>query len=220
MNLNLVLFNFLRENEGVDVASTGEYFYQIYLPVIIWLVLVLILLVLLLKRFTFGKWSKDVPNPHYGESMGLPRGTFRSILTLTLLFVSVILELVSVHTVGFEDNVSEFLTAFQMMIAFYFGSKVMHHITSADKKKAELISEDTKERKEIIKTITDDQKEEREIINKKIEETKNTDLSINNPPVVPLEEEMYDAGLDEGIDENEEFDEEIEFGGEDPDAKG
>jgi hypothetical protein len=33
------------------------------------------------------------------------------------------------------------MIAFQMMVAFYFGSKVMHHITSADRTKSTVYSE-------------------------------------------------------------------------------
>ena len=214
MKLNLVLLNFLKETEGVvGVASTNEYFYQIYLPVIIWLVLVLILIVVLLKKYTLNsKWTKDNPNPYSGESLSLPRGTFRSILTLTLLFVVVLLELVSVHTIGFEDNVREFLTAFQMMIAFYFGSKVLHHMTNSDKEKAGVVSEKEKERVKRIGGYSEENKHEKEY--------------IPTPEVVEgikddvVSEEIFDDGSEEGIEEDEDFDEEIEFGGDDPDAKG
>jgi len=219
MKLNLVLFNFLRETDGtLDVAASNEYFYQIYLPVIIWLVLVLILLIILLRKYTLKEWTVENPNPYSSESFGMPRGTFRTILTLTLLFVVVILELVSVHTIGFEENISEFLTAFQMMIAFYFGSKVMHHIASTDQKKAKLVSEETKGRSELIKTIATDQKVERKEIEKKQDKTINNTSSLKSSSEITADQ-MYDDGIDEGSDD-EAFDEEVQFGGDDPDAKG
>lgn len=212
MKLNLILLNFLRETDGnIDIATTSEYLYQIYLPIIVWLVLVLILIVILLKKYTLGHWTEKRPNPYESESMGLPRGTFRSILTLTLLFVSVILELVSVHTIGFEENVSEFLTAFQMMIAFYFGSKVLHHMTNSDKEKASFITKEDKERQERIEAISNETEIEQEVIISEVnEEIINNEVSA---------EEMFDDGSDEGMEE-ESFSEEIEFGGDDPDAKG
>ena len=114
----------------------SEFFWQVYFPIMLWLVLVLIFLILLFIRYTFGNWSPENPNPYEGETFGMPRGTFRGILTMTLLFVVVILELVNVRVVGFEQEIHELMIAFQMMIAFYFGAKVMHHITAADKKKA------------------------------------------------------------------------------------
>ena len=121
------------------LAATDQAFlYQVYLPIGIWLIILLGFFILLLKKYTFGNWSKDKPSPFEGETFDMPRGTFRGILTLTLLYVTVILELVTVHTPGYEEEIREFIVAFQMMIAFYFGAKVMHHVTSADRQKAEI----------------------------------------------------------------------------------
>jgi hypothetical protein len=59
-----------------------------------------------------------------------------------LLFVTIIFELSNLYAgVESEQNIIEWMTAFQMMIAFYFGSKVMHHITSADRSKAVAVAE-------------------------------------------------------------------------------
>ncbi len=118
------------------IDHKSEFFWQVYVPIMVWLVLVLIFLILLFIRYTFGNWTPENPNPYQGETFGMPRGTFRGILTMTLLFVVVILELVNVRVVGFEEEMHYLMAAFQMMIAFYFGSKVMHHITSVDKQKA------------------------------------------------------------------------------------
>jgi hypothetical protein len=218
MQLNLILLNFLRETSAnmVDVASTDAYIYQIYVPVIAWLVLVLLLLIVLLFKYTFKTWTVENPNPYVDESLGMPRGTFRSILTLTLLYVAVILELVSVHTPGFEENVSQFLTAFQMMIAFYFGSKVMHHITTTDKQKAKLVVDESKARSEALKTISSSSTESKKEV---VIEVKKEDPKIENKTTKT--EDFFDDGSNEGIDENEKgFDEEKAFGGDDPDAKG
>jgi len=218
MQLNLILLNFLRDPSvsQIDVASTDAYIYQIYLPVIAWLVLVTLLLIVLLFKYTFKEWTVNNPNPYADESFGMPRGTFRSILTLTLLYIAVILELVSVHTPGFEENVSQFLTAFQMMIAFYFGSKVMHHITTTDKQKAKLVVDESKARSEALKTITSTNTEvKKEVV---------AEVKKEEPKIVTKEtskEDLFDDGSNEGIDENEKgFDEEKAFGGDDPDAKG
>ncbi|MBN2663845.1 MAG: hypothetical protein JXR68_09370 [Bacteroidales bacterium] len=113
----------------------SEFMWQVLFPIFFWLVLVLAFFVVLFIKYTFGNWSSENPNPYQDETWGMPRGTFRGILTLTLVFVTVILELVNVRIVGFETEMHEFMVAFQMMIAFYFGSKVMHHVTSADKQK-------------------------------------------------------------------------------------
>ena len=120
--------------------NSTEFYMQVYLPIGIWLLIVLTFFVLLLKKYTFGDWSEEKPNPYAGETFDMPRGIFRGTLTLTLLFTTIILELVNVRVIGFEDEIHEFMVAFQMMLAFYFGSKVMHHMASTDRKKTEAIS--------------------------------------------------------------------------------
>ncbi len=122
-------------------AENPSFFYlEVFLPIGLWLLIVLTFFILLLKKYTFGDWSEEKPNPYAGETFDMPRGVFRGTLTLTLLFVVVVLELVNVRIIGFEDEIHEFMVAFQMMLAFYFGSKVMHHMASTDRKKTEAIS--------------------------------------------------------------------------------
>jgi len=132
-----------------DYMSTVEFFtenpdaytWQVYLPITVWLIVVLIFFILLLKKYTFGNWSKENPNPYEGETFDMPRGVFRGTLTLSLLFIVVILELVNVRITGFEEEIHELMVAFQMMLGFYFGSKVMHHYASTDRKKTQFIAE-------------------------------------------------------------------------------
>ena len=125
-------------------ALQAEFWTRIYLPVMIWLVIVIILVGGLVIKYPFGKWTKENPNPYDGETLSLPRGVFRSLLTLTLLFVTVMFELSNLYAGhSSEQNFYEWIVAFQMMIAFYFGSKVMHHVTSADQKKAAVEADKT-----------------------------------------------------------------------------
>jgi len=136
------------ENQYMDVVeffvqNPQQFIWQVFAPIGIWLLIVLTFFVMLLKKYTFGTWSKENPNPYVGETFDMPRGVFRGILTLTLLFMVVIFELVNVRIIGFENEIHELMIAFQMMIAFYFGSKVMHHITSTDRKKAEVFAENS-----------------------------------------------------------------------------
>jgi len=119
----------------------SEYYLSVYFPVALWLLVTLVFIIVLFKKYTFGDWTEEHPNPHSGETFDMPRGTFRGILTMTLLYVTVIFELANVRIIGLEEELHEFIVAFQMMIAFYFGSKVMHHVTSADRSKAEYVSE-------------------------------------------------------------------------------
>ena len=146
-------------NKYMDVVkyfgdNMQDYWLSVYLPIMLWLLIVFAFFVLLLKKYTFGDWSKDNPNPYEGETFNMPRGIFRVILTLSLLFTVVVLELVNVRIIGFEQEIHELMVAFHMMIAFYFGSKVMHHITSADRSKTEVIAAGNKEPDEEVVVLS------------------------------------------------------------------
>jgi hypothetical protein len=121
--------------------NPSQYIWQVFVPIMVWLVIVLVFFIMLLRKYTFGNWTKENPNPYSGETFDMPRGVFRGTLTLSLLFIVVILELVNVRIIGFEQEIDGLMVAFQMMIAFYFGSKVMHHMTSTDRKKTEVLAE-------------------------------------------------------------------------------
>ncbi len=121
---------------GIILSNTGfspDYFWYIYLPVAIWLMLVIILIAVLMKKYTFGKDK----NPYESETFGLPRGFMRGILTLSLLFIVILFETYNLQSDSpDEGKFQEFVVAFQMMIAFYFGSKVAHHVSSTERHKA------------------------------------------------------------------------------------
>jgi len=138
------------------VENYGEFLWQVLLPIFLLLGLILAFIILLFVKFTFGNWTKENPNPYVTETFGMPRGTFRGILTLSLLWVVLVLELVNVRIVGFEQEIAEFMIAFQMMIAFYFGSKVMHHVTSSDTKKAKAAAGVTEDASTTTSTTTDE----------------------------------------------------------------
>jgi hypothetical protein len=134
------------DNQYMDVVeffaeNPSQFMWQVFVPIGLWLIIVLGFFVLLLKKYTFGKWTEESPNPYAGETFDMPRGVFRGTLTLTLVYIVVVLELVNVRIIGFEDEIHELMVAFQMMIAFYFGSKVMHHMASTDRKKTEAVAE-------------------------------------------------------------------------------
>lgn len=107
----------------------------------VWMVISVVFIVIMFKKYTFGDWTVDNPNPCDGETFNMPRGTIRGILTMSLLFITVVIELANVRIIGFEAEFPEFMAAFQMMVAFYFGAKVMHHINSVDKSKTKSLAE-------------------------------------------------------------------------------
>ena len=159
-------------------ANPSEFYWQVLLPIFGWLALLIAFFVIMFFKFTFAHWTTENPNPYQDETWGMPRGTFRGSLTLTLLFVAIILEVVNVRVIGFESEISQFMVAFQMMIAFYFGAKVMHHITSSDKKKAMYLSESVTEINQGINTEPGD------IVQPNPQETVYPETNIEQGPAV------------------------------------
>ena len=81
--------------------------------------------------------AEDVPseNPNINETMGLPTGTVRGTLALTLMIGGLAMTIAALGMESFMkentflvDNFDFFKTAFLMMIAFYFGSKSLEMI--------------------------------------------------------------------------------------------
>ncbi len=80
--------------------------------------------------------SADEPNknPYIDQTFGLPPGTVRGTIALTLLFCAVGMMIYSMGQTGnadsqfMQDNLEFFKTAFLMMIAFYFGSRSLEYL--------------------------------------------------------------------------------------------
>ncbi len=112
------------------------------LPIFAWIILVVLYLWKLTKTFLLNGDS-NVENPYKAETMGLPRGTIRGILTLTLLFIAILLQLYAIRHDALE-KINVMMGAFELMLAFYFGSKVMHHLSATDKYKTQAVAEANK----------------------------------------------------------------------------
>jgi len=112
-----------------------------FILTLVWILGVTILFIIMLRKYTFGKWTETHKNPYALETLGMPRGFFRGILTISLLFMVMLLEVLNLNMRGLETKINQLLVAFQMMLAFYFGSKVMHHVTKADERKSERLSD-------------------------------------------------------------------------------
>lgn len=79
-------------------------------------------------------------NPNAGETLGLPPGTVRATIALTLLVAAMALMLASLdlpHELEqnslFIDNYEFMKTAFLMMVAFYFGNKSFEVLNKQNK---------------------------------------------------------------------------------------
>jgi hypothetical protein len=93
-------------------------------------------------RFTSTPMTEPKDNPNSDQSLGLPPGTIRAIIALTLLVAVLALAIVyfgNERTVQenefFIDSLDFFKTAFLMMIAFYFGSKSLEFLKPPETKK-------------------------------------------------------------------------------------
>lgn len=81
------------------------------------------------------KKKEPEANPHHGESLGLPAGTIRGTIAVTLVVGCLAMMIASLgmdsrlkQNEFFVDNFEFFKTAFLMMIAFYFGNKSLEFL--------------------------------------------------------------------------------------------
>ena len=84
--------------------------------------------------------AEPTENPYKNETFGLPPGTIRGTLALSLLIGGFSLLMISIGNPDlisgsdvFMENYEFFKTAFLMMIAFYFGSKSLQYIMKPDR---------------------------------------------------------------------------------------
>ncbi len=117
------------------ISADTWVFKTLFALVAIWLIGMTFVFLRLVSQYTLGKWTKDNPNPYAKETFAMPRGVFRGMLTLSLLYIFMLFEVANLQISGLEKEMEGLVVGFQMMLAFYFGSKVMHHVTSADRDK-------------------------------------------------------------------------------------
>ena len=118
-----------------------------FILILAWLVLVTIWIQRMMNKFTFFNWKRK-NNPYKNETLGMPVGTLRGMLTLTLLVVFIILVCVTMVVEEYRSAYDGVTDAFKVMLAFYFGSRVMSQVTESDKEKAKTKAE-SEERKAI-----------------------------------------------------------------------
>ncbi|MEP7169361.1 MAG: hypothetical protein ABI855_08310 [Bacteroidota bacterium] len=115
--------------------STGNCINGIeYVVMAIWCALMFTFLYFLGRRYTFGNWTVQNPNPYKDETLAMPKGTFRGIITLTVLFFAIIIELHVIENPLIEYWSEKYITAFQMVLAFYFGSQIMNGLSKDEVK--------------------------------------------------------------------------------------
>lgn len=78
-------------------------------------------------------------NPYKSETFGLPAGTVRGTIALTLLMGGISMLIMAIGYPQFSDisNFKFFVDAFLMMVAFYFGSKSLQYLQQSKKEEKE-----------------------------------------------------------------------------------
>ena len=77
-------------------------------------------------------------NPYQDETLGLPPGTVRSTIALTLTIGALVMLYISFYApegINFSSRFEYYITAFEMMIAFYFGSRAISMFKTDEGKK-------------------------------------------------------------------------------------
>jgi len=73
-----------------------------------------------------GVGAPPTGNPYASESFGLPPGTIRGTLALTAMIAFLLIEMLNIFApTNLEREFAELFTVFEMVIAFYFGGKVL-----------------------------------------------------------------------------------------------
>ncbi|MDZ7332013.1 MAG: hypothetical protein ONB13_13245 [candidate division KSB1 bacterium] len=123
-----------------------QYFYSsakpgisnMYLTFVLALLIVWFLGVILFLIYLVLKYDPltNPDNPYINQTMSLPPGVFRVILTLSLLFSVVLMEGYALINMDEYEKIQKILdpllTAFQLMIAFYFGTKMLGMVSGKD----------------------------------------------------------------------------------------
>ena len=77
-----------------------------------------------------GELTAPAGNPYAGESFGLPPGAVRGMLALTALVMFLVVEVINVFRPDTEKRFDQLITAFMMVLAFYFGARVVGALQS------------------------------------------------------------------------------------------
>ena len=135
-----VLFYFIHHYlyQTVDDALSNAYLTFVLALLIIWFLGVVIFLIYMVFKYDPLRF---VDNPYINQTWSLPPGVFRGILAITLLLTAVLLEGYALTNMDKWQEIQKvlepLLTAFQLMIAFYFGTKMVSMVSGQSKSDAQ-----------------------------------------------------------------------------------
>ena len=84
------------------MSANSWVFQAVFAGVAAWLLLMAVTFLRLLKKYPLGNWTAENPNPHAKETFAMPRGVFRGMLTLSLLYAVVLFEVANIQAGGLE----------------------------------------------------------------------------------------------------------------------
>jgi len=109
-----------------DDSFSSTYLTFVLTLLIIWFIGIIFFLVYMILKYDP---LKNQDSPYINETLSLPPGLFRVVLTITLLFAVILLEGYALTNIDKMKEIQQILepllTAFQLMIAFYFGTKMV-----------------------------------------------------------------------------------------------
>jgi hypothetical protein len=110
----------------VDDAFSDAYLTFVLALLIVWFLGIIVFLIYMVFKYDP---IKNPDSPYVEQTLSLPPGVFRGILTITLLLAVVLLEGYALTNMDKYQEIQKvlepLLTAFQLMIAFYFGTKMV-----------------------------------------------------------------------------------------------
>jgi len=117
-------------------ASTLYYPSDFYFWVVgIWLAVVILFLAVMITKFTCRNWPADCPNPYQEETLGMPPGVLRSLLTLSLVVFIFLIELYRFqYPFALEEFSKLLIQGFEIMLGFYFGTKALQTLSNNETK--------------------------------------------------------------------------------------
>ena len=120
-------------------GTADNTFHLAYLTFVLALFIVYFLGIIVFLIYMVFKYDplRNPDNPYFDQTLSLPPGVFRGILAITLLIAVVLFEGYALTNMERYQEIQKILdpllTAFQLMIAFYFGTKMVGIVSSKGK---------------------------------------------------------------------------------------
>lgn len=130
----------LHDIAKISIETKDDIYTVEHVTIVAYTIILIFFVGYMAHKFTFNpKWTKENPNPYADETLAMPKGTMRAVITFTLLFFTVLIEMHVVRNPLIEMWTDKYITSFQMVLAFYFGSQVMTGLSTQEVQKAQVL---------------------------------------------------------------------------------